>query len=123
MISTLISNETGPHHIKSIGTEGRTRTGTVLPPPDFESGASTSFATPAKEATIIGGQGLRYKCHSEHTTNIIAKISQNNAEILYNDKEFSILLIQLADYCQLEGDKWIEASLNSLHSRTYVLVV
>ena len=30
-----------------IGTEGRTRTDTVLPPPDFESGASTSFATPA----------------------------------------------------------------------------
>ncbi len=29
------------------GTEGRTRTGTVLPPPDFESGASTSFATSA----------------------------------------------------------------------------
>ena len=29
------------------GTEGRSRTGTVLPPPDFESGASTSFATPA----------------------------------------------------------------------------
>lgn len=28
-------------------TEGRTRTDTVLPPPDFESGASTSFATPA----------------------------------------------------------------------------
>ena len=30
-----------------IGTEGRTRTDTVLPPPDFESGASTSFATSA----------------------------------------------------------------------------
>ncbi len=29
------------------GTEGRTRTDTVLPPPDFESGASTSFATSA----------------------------------------------------------------------------
>ena len=31
-----------------FGTEGRTRTGTVLPPPDFESGASTCFATPAR---------------------------------------------------------------------------
>ena len=30
------------------GTEGRTRTDTVLPPPDFESGASTSFATSAR---------------------------------------------------------------------------
>ena len=31
-----------------FGTEGRSRTDTVLPPPDFESGASTSFATPAQ---------------------------------------------------------------------------
>ena len=31
-----------------IGTEGRTRTDTELPQPDFESGASTSFATPAR---------------------------------------------------------------------------
>jgi MFS transporter, PAT family, beta-lactamase induction signal transducer AmpG len=30
------------------GTEGRNRTDTVLPPPDFESGASTSSATPAR---------------------------------------------------------------------------
>jgi hypothetical protein len=29
------------------GTEGRTRTDTVSPPPDFESGASTNSATPA----------------------------------------------------------------------------
>ena len=29
------------------GTEGRNRTDTVSPPPDFESGASTSSATPA----------------------------------------------------------------------------
>lgn len=29
------------------GAEGRTRTDTVLPLPDFESGASTNFATPA----------------------------------------------------------------------------
>ncbi len=34
----------------NAGTEGRTRTDTVLPPPDFESGASTSFATSAAEA-------------------------------------------------------------------------
>ena len=30
------------------GTEGRTRTDTGLPQPDFESGASTNFATPAR---------------------------------------------------------------------------
>ena len=30
-----------------IGTEGGNRTRTVLPPPDFESGASTSSATSA----------------------------------------------------------------------------
>ena len=35
-----------------IGTEGRTRTDTVLPPPDFESGASTSFATPAPKRGV-----------------------------------------------------------------------
>ena len=37
---------------KIIGAEGRTRTDTVLPPPDFESGASTSFATPALEKRL-----------------------------------------------------------------------
>jgi len=31
-----------------FGTEGRNRTGTKSPSPDFESGASTSSATPAK---------------------------------------------------------------------------
>lgn len=35
-----------------FGTEGGTRTHTVSPPPDFESGASTNSATPAR-ATII----------------------------------------------------------------------
>ncbi len=30
------------------GTEGRSRTDTVSPPPDFESGASTNSATPAQ---------------------------------------------------------------------------
>ena len=30
-----------------FGTESRNRTGTVSPPPDFESGASTSFAISA----------------------------------------------------------------------------
>ncbi len=34
------------------GTEGRSRTDTVSPPPDFESGASTNSATPA-QAPII----------------------------------------------------------------------
>lgn len=33
--------------IPKNGTEGRNRTDTVSPPPDFESGASTSSATPA----------------------------------------------------------------------------
>ncbi|KTD51798.1 hypothetical protein Lqui_0642 [Legionella quinlivanii] len=32
-----------------FGTEGGTRTHTVSPPPDFESGASTNSATPARE--------------------------------------------------------------------------
>ena len=35
--------------LKGNGTEGRTRTDTVSPPPDFESGASTSSATPASK--------------------------------------------------------------------------
>jgi hypothetical protein len=39
-------------HTCSVGTEGRNRTDTVSPPPDFESGASTSSATPA-QARII----------------------------------------------------------------------
>ena len=34
------------------GTEGRSRTDTVSPQPDFESGASTNSATPA-QAVII----------------------------------------------------------------------
>ena len=38
------------------GTEGRNRTDTVSPPPDFESGASTSSATPA-QALIITKNG------------------------------------------------------------------
>ena len=33
--------------IELDGTEGRTRTGTVLLPSDFESDVSTSFTTPA----------------------------------------------------------------------------
>ena len=39
-------------HTCSVGTEGRNRTDTVSPPPDFESGASTSSATQA-HAVII----------------------------------------------------------------------
>ncbi len=34
------------------GTEGGTRTHTVSPPPDFESGASTNSATPARVVII-----------------------------------------------------------------------
>ena len=37
------------HRGQSAGTEGRARTDTVSPPPDFESGASTNSATPAQE--------------------------------------------------------------------------
>ncbi len=39
---------------KGNGTEGRTRTDTELPQPDFESGASTNFATPAHRRNITG---------------------------------------------------------------------
>ena len=39
--------------LRSIGTEGRNRTDTVSPPPDFESGASTSSATPAQRVQYI----------------------------------------------------------------------
>ncbi len=35
------------HWLEKIGAERETRTLTRLPPPDFESGASTSFATSA----------------------------------------------------------------------------
>ena len=35
------------HKINKDGTEGRTRTGTILLSSDFESDASTSFTTPA----------------------------------------------------------------------------
>lgn len=35
------------------GAEGRNRTDTGLPPPDFESGASTNFTTPAKLKNMI----------------------------------------------------------------------
>ena len=48
----------------SIGTEGGNRTRTVLPPPDFESGASTSFATsayPTKAQYIKGPQGSKLR--------------------------------------------------------------
>ncbi|MCE3237314.1 MAG: hypothetical protein K0R24_295 [Gammaproteobacteria bacterium] len=37
----------GTHQIDIKITESRNRTDTVLPPPDFESGASTSSAIPA----------------------------------------------------------------------------
>ena len=35
-------------HLEVIGTRGRTWTGTVSPPADFESAASTNFATLAQ---------------------------------------------------------------------------
>ena len=45
--------EKGPHKAPTSGTEGRNRTGTPVKEPDFESGASTSSATPARCAGII----------------------------------------------------------------------
>ena len=54
---TLQTNQEGsgisPNPLVFIGTEGRNRTGMGSPPSDFESDASTSFATPAV-ARIIG---------------------------------------------------------------------
>ena len=43
------------YHRREDGAGGRTRTGTVLPPGDFESPAYTNFATPAgNDRYIIG---------------------------------------------------------------------
>jgi len=42
-----------PNPLSLLGTEGRSRTGTVLPPSDFESDASTNFATPASHPQSI----------------------------------------------------------------------
>lgn len=41
---------------KLNGAGGRTRTGTLLPEPDFESGASTNFTTPARSDYKSSGQ-------------------------------------------------------------------
>ena len=51
-------------HYSHRGAEGRIRTDTGFTPPDFESGASTSFATPAVKAlyTISRCYGWRKKC-------------------------------------------------------------
>ena len=43
-------------HRRVNGAGGRTRTGTVLPPGDFESPASTNFATPAGDDRYIIGR-------------------------------------------------------------------
>ena len=40
---------------RSFGAPGRTRTSTMFPPPDFESGASTNSATGAWAGIIAGG--------------------------------------------------------------------
>ena len=48
-----------------LGTGGRTRTDTGLTPPDFESGASTSFTTPAKIRRSIWSVGTGVKMHSQ----------------------------------------------------------
>ncbi len=42
-----------------FGAPGRTRTSTMFPPPDFESGASTNSATGAISEPIIAGGGGR----------------------------------------------------------------
>src|SRR5690606_7490002 len=41
------------------GARGRNRTGTVLPPADFESAASTSSATRAARASATANYGIR----------------------------------------------------------------
>ena len=41
----------------TFGTEGRIRTDTEFPQPDFESNASTNFATPAQNRKIKGFGG------------------------------------------------------------------
>ena len=41
------------------GTWGRTRTDTVLLPPEFESSASTNFATQARPASVTLAKGLK----------------------------------------------------------------
>ena len=46
---------------KEYGTEGRDRTGTSVRKPDFESGASTSSATPACSAHCSGISPLLQK--------------------------------------------------------------
>ena len=38
--------------LRAVGTEGRARTDTPVKEPDFESGASTSSATPAREGRV-----------------------------------------------------------------------
>ena len=43
------SNDVG----NDVGAGGRTRTGMVLPPGDFESPASTSFTTPAQASPVL----------------------------------------------------------------------
>jgi hypothetical protein len=48
--------------LKSLGAGGRNRTGMVLPPADFESAASTNFATPASVKGWVGLKG-RELCH------------------------------------------------------------
>lgn len=44
---TQICKKIYKKRVKPDGADGRNRTGTLLPEPDFESGASTSSATPA----------------------------------------------------------------------------
>ncbi len=44
------------------GTEGRTRTDTMSPSPDFESGASTNSDTPARVVIITGNRILTMGC-------------------------------------------------------------
>src|SRR5438034_2940340 len=51
-----------------VGAGGRNRTGTVLPPADFESAASTDFATPASGVGVgyaLEGAGLWHPCTSQ----------------------------------------------------------
>src|SRR5687768_7628597 len=48
------------------GAGGRNRTGTVLPPADFESAASTDFATPAGGGGVGAREGPDYGTRHAH---------------------------------------------------------
>jgi hypothetical protein len=56
LVSDYVQGERAPTW-QNAGAPGRTRTSTMFPPPDFESGASTNSATGARRADHTGGSG------------------------------------------------------------------